>query len=477
MAEYEISELESWDEKIKEVVDSFGLNPFPQMFEVCDHEQMLGYMAYSGMPARYPHWSFGKSFEKQKTLYDLGIAGLPYEMVINSNPCLAYLMRDNTLSLQVLTIAHVYAHNDFFRNNFTFRETHPEYTLEKFKTHADRIRKYLENPAIGLEKVENMIDSGHALSMNCRRFQSIKKLTHEEEIERMNERSQPKTDRFSDLSVQEEIPPPDTSKIPLTPEEDLLLFIRDYNRQLSEWERDILTIIHEETQYFIPQIETKVMNEGWASYWHKKIMEALDLPQEMRLEFMVRHNQVLRPIPRGMNPYYLGFKIYEDIFERWENPSDEKKSEYGRKGGEGNEKIFQVRESDRDESFIRQYLTKELMQEMDLYQHQQLGRDRVVSKVSSEEDWKEVKETIIKNIGMNSMPVIKIHDADFEGAKKLYLVHEFDGRELDGEYAKQTLKYLFKLWKSPVALDTNQGGKKTRLTCVSLDNQIEVEHI
>src|SRR5215831_3050700 len=141
--DYELKDLEYWDARIREKVEEFGLDCYPQEFELCDHNQMLGYMAYSGMPSHYPHWSYGKAYEKLKTLYDHGVSGLPYEMVINSNPALAYLMRDNTLLLQILTIAHVYGHNDFFKRNFTYSSTRAEYTIELFKAHALRVRRYI----------------------------------------------------------------------------------------------------------------------------------------------------------------------------------------------------------------------------------------------------------------------------------------------------------------------------------------------
>src|SRR6266849_56129 len=176
MANYELQELVDWDIRIREKAAEFGLTCFPQEFELCDHTGMLGYMAYSGMPSHYPQWSYGKSYEKLKTLYDHGVSGLPYEMVINSNPAIAYLMRDNTLLLQVLTIAHVYGHNDFFKNNFTFQSTRAELTIETFKAHALRVRRYTEDPSIGIEKVERVLDAAHALALNCRRNLAIKKL-------------------------------------------------------------------------------------------------------------------------------------------------------------------------------------------------------------------------------------------------------------------------------------------------------------
>ena len=168
-------DLKKWDDKILEIVDRYGLNCYPQEFEICDHFEMLGYMSYSGMPSRYPHWSWGKSYEREKTLYDYGVGGLPYEMVINTNPCLAYLMRDNTDLLQILTIAHVYGHNDFFANNFTFTSsTRAEYALEMFKNHANRIRSYNEDPSIGIEKVEAILDAAHSLAYSAQEIWRLK---------------------------------------------------------------------------------------------------------------------------------------------------------------------------------------------------------------------------------------------------------------------------------------------------------------
>src|ERR1043166_10214396 len=161
---------------------------------------MLGYMAYSGMPSHYPHWSYGKSYEKLKTLYDYGVSGLPYEMVINSSPALAYLMRDNSLLLQILTIAHVYGHNDFFKNNFTFKSTRAEYTISTFKAHANRIRHYIEDPSIGLEKVKPILDAAHALSLQCRRNLAIRKPSQEEDVERRLDR---KSTRLNSSHVSE----------------------------------------------------------------------------------------------------------------------------------------------------------------------------------------------------------------------------------------------------------------------------------
>lgn len=474
-APYSIAELQTWNERILEWVRQFGLETYPQEFEICDHEQMLSYMVYSGMPSHYPHWSYGKSFEKLKTLYDYGISGLPYEMVINSNPAIAYLMRDNSLALQILTMAHVYGHNDFFRNNFTFRTIRAEFTIERYKTHADRVRRYVEDPSIGLEKVERILDAAHALSMQCQRNLSIRKETEDEQQEKRLRESEPAPDPFRTIHRPQEYTPPDLNKVPLYPDEDLLLFIRDHNPRFAEWEKDLLTIVHEQAQYFIPQIETKIMNEGWASFWHKRIMDTLDLPQGIRMEFMVRHNQVLCPSPGNINPYHVGMKVWEDIEKRWERPSAEEEREFGARHKSGLAKVFEVREVDRDVSFLRRFLTEELVRELKLFEYQTRGNDKVVSRVADKENWDDIKETLIRNVGMGTIPVIKVEDADFNKNRTLLLTHYHDGRDLHLEYAERTLQYLSQLWGREVALDTIINERKSLLSYS--DNKLTIRNV
>ncbi|HXG50805.1 MAG TPA: SpoVR family protein [candidate division Zixibacteria bacterium] len=474
MPEYTIEDLQYWNARIVELVREFGLDPYPQEFEICDYEDMLSYMVYSGMPSHYPHWSYGKAYEKLKTLYSYGVTGLPYEMVINSNPSIAYLMRDNTLALQILTIAHVYAHNDFFKNNFTFSTTRAEYTIETFKTHADRVRRYIEDPSVGLEKVERVLDAAHALSLQCRRNLAIRKQTPEEEMAAKLEESQPPADPFRSVHRPQEYTPPDLDRVPLYPDEDLLIFIRDHNRHLSDWEKDLLTIVHEEAQYFLPQIETKIMNEGWASFWHKRILEALQLPQELHLEFLVRHTQVLRPTPGALNPYHVGMKVWEDIEKRWDHPTPEQIREYGPPKKTGKEKLFEVREVERDTSFLRRYLTEELVRDLQLFEYRARGNAQVVTRVADEENWRQIKETLIQNVGSGTIPVIKVEDSDFNNNRTLLLKHYHDGRDLQLEYAEKTLQYVQQLWGHDVALSTIINDKKS-LLCYS-DNKLTIKN-
>jgi stage V sporulation protein R len=450
---YSVEDLKDWDQRIREKAREFGLDCYPQQFEICDHNQMLSNMAYSGAPAHYPHWSFGKTYEKQKTLYDYGVSGLPYEMVINSNPALAYLMRDNTLLLQILTIAHVYGHNDFFKNNLNFKLTRAEYTIDMFKAHGDRVRGYIEDPSIGLESVEKRLDAAHAVSLQCHRNLAVRRRTVEEERAALMESARPLEDPFQAIHRRAAYTPPDLNKIPPAPDDNLLLFIRDHNPRLANWEKDVLTIVHEEAQYFIPQIETKIMNEGWATYWHKKILDSLELPEDLHLEFIVRHNQVVRPFERDLNPYQVGLALWTDICER---NSD---SEDGR-GGAAEGKLFEVRESDRDSSFLRRFLTESLSRDLHLFEYETRDDQTVVRNIADHAGWTHVKEALLRNVGMNAVPAIKVEDADFGHKHTLYLIHDHDGRDLELTYAEKTLSYLSQLWNGEVVLETSLDGSR-----------------
>lgn len=440
MADWTIDDLKKWNNIIEKKAAKLGLDFYPQEFEICDYEDMLGYQSYSGMPSRYPHWSFGKSYEKQKTLYKYGLAGLAYEMVINSNPCLAYLMVDNPLSMQILTIAHVYGHNDFFKNNIHFSKTRAELALEMFKRHADRIRKYVETPGIGYSRVEKILDAAHALRFQCDRNIFIKRLSAEQQEEEFYQEMNRPPEDWEHLRLKEEKL---ESEFHPNPINDVLLFIRDNQPFLEDWEQDILTIIHNETKYFLPQMETKIMNEGWATFWHYNILNRLNLDPNLHLDFIRSHNQVIRPHVGGLNPYHVGYVIFSKIAG-----SDGQKVDY-----KINPEIFSVREVDRDSSFLRRYLTKELAQDLNLFEYAVKNKKAVVSDVSDEEGWINVRESLIANIGMNGIPVIKIKDVNRKN-NHLILEHEYDQRELDLQYLEKTMEHLNILWNNTVKLHT-----------------------
>lgn len=451
MTDFSIADLEYWNERIERIAKDCGLNYYNQEFEIINYEDMIGYESYVGMPSHYPHWSYGKSYERIKTLHKYNLTGLPYEMVINSNPCLAYLMKDNSLLLQVLTIAHVYAHNDFFKNNRLFKlGTKAEYTVEMFKNHANRIREYISDPSIGYTRVEKILNAAHAVKLQTERVVEFQNRTFkpEKNISALTESNMdfPYLERYSYRSDWDADNTLQEIKIPEEPQEDILKFVIEYGR-LQDWEKDILAIVREEAQYFLPQIETKIMNEGWASFWHYNIMNKLELPQSMHIEFLRRHNEVIRPLKSSINPYYIGFKIFESLNEKY-----------------GPKKIFEIRETERDQSFIRRYLTQQLCSEMNLFEYVTAGNDYMVSEVSDDEGWQLVRDTLCNTVGIGSIPTIRVEEWS-QKDNTLVLTHEYDGRELELSYAYETLKHLVDLWNGKLLLVTQLEGKKKNIAC------------
>lgn len=453
---YSVRDLEKWNEKIEAKVQEYGLDYYPQEFELIGFNEMIGYEAYVGMPSRYPHWSFGKAYEKNKTLYSLNLTGLPYEMVINSDPCLAYLMKDNTLLLQILTMAHVYGHNDFFKNNRLFKQaTNAKYTLEMFNLDSKMIRSYIDDPSIGYAKVERILDAAHAIRYHVGRAIGVKELTEAEIKKNMLDEYEAKKENRTILDAYEEIELPDVEKIPLEPEDDVMGFIIKYG-SLSEWEKSILKIVKRETEYFIPQIETKIMNEGWASYTHYNILKQLDLPQDLHLEFLKRHNDVIAPMIGGLNPYYIGFKIFEDLDMRY-----------------GRDKIFEVREIERDSSFLRRYLTKDLCEELNLFQYNHRTFDTIIEEISDDDGWKKIRDTLSYTAGMGNIPYVRVIDLN----KKDYtltLENIFDGRALELSYAKETLRYVQELWGHNVKLITKGTDNQEIIITCDQDKKVTI---
>jgi stage V sporulation protein R len=430
MSDHTLKDLEYWNETIEECVRDAGLDCYEQQFEICSYEDMLCYEAYVGMPSHYPHWSFGKAYERQRTFYQYNLVGLPYEMVINANPCIAYLMRDNTLLLQILTMAHVYGHNDFFKNNRLFkRDTRADLTVEMFKGHANRVREYIQDPGIGAEKVERILNAAHAIRFQIQRYGEEKTPTREE------------------LAKEAEQLVPERYK------GDLLGFLEERGK-LTEWERDLIHIVREESLYFLPQIETRIMNEGWASYWHYQILKQMDLPQGLYLEFLQRHNLVIRPHRGRINPYYLGFKMFSYLDEQTG----------------GRENIREARAQERDSSFIRRYLTRELCEEMNLFSYKIRGNDILVKEVSDDEGWKMVRDDLANSVGLGGIPFI--HPLSVEKGV-LMLEHLLDGRELEMSYARETLKHIVDLWGAKVELSTVLEGKLKIIGC-SEDKMITI---
>ncbi|MBD1382254.1 SpoVR family protein [Metabacillus arenae] len=445
-------------EEISEIADGFGLDYYPMRYEICPADIIYTFGAY-GMPTRFSHWSFGKQFYKMKLHYDLGLSKI-YELVINSDPCYAFLLDSNSLVQNKLIVAHVLAHCDFFKNNCRFQNTKRD-MVESMSATAERVKRY--DQLYGRHEVETFLDAVLSIQEHIDPSLMRPKLTWSLEEEEEEEFKKPTPyDDLWDLETKNEKKEPKKKKrkkLPPAPEKDILLFIEEYSRELDDWQRDILTMMREEMLYFWPQLETKIMNEGWASYWHQRIMRELDLNSDESLEYAKLNAGVVQPSKTSINPYYLGLKIFEDIEERYDNPTDEMK-ELGVTPGSGREKMFEVREVESDISFIRNYLTKDLVMREDLYLFQKQGRDyKIVDK-----EWEGVRDQLVNMRVNGGFPYITVNDGDYMKNNELYLKHWYEGIELDLKYLEKVLPYLFQLWGRPVHMESVLEGKEVLFT-------------
>ena len=264
--DYSQSDLEYWDKKICDLADEFGLDYYPVDYEIVDYYSMIGTMAYHGLPTHYDHWSFGKSFERTHQMYNEGMEGLPFELIINSNPSIAYLMRDNPLYLQVLIMAHCLGHSDFFKKNRMFAHTKPETVIQRFRAAKKRIQSYMEDPHIGIDQVEKTLDACHAIQFQMSKSGRVRK-TRQEQIEEYTTLiNEDKSGTYKKI---------DLTKNPIEPDYDLLAFISE-NARLPSWKRDIIDICIDEGKYFIPQMQTKIINEGWACVTGDTLIDTSD---------------------------------------------------------------------------------------------------------------------------------------------------------------------------------------------------------
>lgn len=462
MARNEHQALQYAIDEITEIAKGFGLDFYPMRYEICPAEIIYTFGSY-GMPTRFSHWSFGKQFHKMKLHYDLGLSKI-YELVINSNPCYAFLLNTNSLIQNKLIVAHVLAHCDFFKNNVRFSNTKRD-MVESMAATADRIKKYEHD--YGKHEVEKFLDAILAVQehidpslLRPQLSWSIED-TLVDEVEEEQIPSSPYDDlwKLDDRKVKNDNPKKKGKRFPPQPEKDILLFIQEYSRELDEWQRDILTMMREEMLYFWPQLETKIMNEGWASYWHARIIRELELTSDEAIEFAKLNAGVVQPSRTSINPYYLGLKIFEDIEERYDNPTDEMKK-LGVEPGSGREKLFEVREVESDISFIRNYLTKDLVHREDMYLFQKQGKDyKIVDK-----EWETVRDQLVNMRVNGGFPYITVNNGDYLKNGELYLKHWYEGIELDIKYLEKVMPYVYQLWGRSVHMETIVESKGALFT-------------
>ncbi|KMP36211.1 stage V sporulation protein SpoVR [Bacillus albus] len=437
--------------EITEIATGFGLDFYPMRYEICPAEIIYTFGAY-GMPTRFSHWSFGKQFFRMKLQYDLGLSKI-YELVINSDPCYAFLLDTNSLIQNKLIVAHVLAHCDFFKNNIRFSNTKRD-MVESMSATAERVKAYEHK--YGKAEVETFLDAVLAIQehidpslMRPKLAWSIDDL-EEEEVEKKKASQYDDLWNLDDRNKKRERPNVrKKKKIPPQPEKDLLLFIEEYSRELEDWQRDILTMMREEMLYFWPQLETKIMNEGWASFWHQRILREMDLTSDEAIEFAKLNAGVVQPSKTSINPYYLGIKMFEDIEERYNNPTEEMKRR-GVKPGSGRDKIFEVREIEWDVSFLRNYLNKDLVMREDMYLFQRQGKEyKVIDK-----EWEHVRDQLVNMRTNGGFPYLVVEDGDYLKNGELYIKHSYEGIELDLKYLEKVLPYLHQLWGRTVHMES-----------------------
>jgi len=462
-----------------------ALDFYPVIFEQLTSEQISQVAAYGGFPQRYPHWRFGMEFEKLRKQHKYGL-GKIYEMVINTDPCYAYLLNDNAMVDHKTVIAHVYAHCDFFKNNIWFSKTNRR-MMDEMANHATRVRRYIER--YGLETVEQFIDTCMALdglidshSVFMRREsapvpRNQKKKKSESSSGAVRYPAKSYMDRYinppaalaSERDKKEKADDRAKAAFPTNPVKDVLLFLLQY-APLEDWQADVLAMIREEEYYFAPQGQTKIMNEGWASYWHSTMMTNYILRADELIDYCDHHSGTLATSPGRLNPYKLGIELLRDIERRWNtgrfgpeyDSCDDMvaRREWGKgkepigrvvgRGSPGREKIFEVRALYNDVTFLDEFLTPEFVEDQDLYHYRQdpaTGRMVVVNR-----DFKKIKAQLLFMLTNHAQPYIYVMDGNYRNRGELYLGQKHIGADIDIKYAMATLKEIHAIWKRPVHL-------------------------
>ena len=476
----------------------YGLDTFPVLFEVVGYDQMNELAAYGGFPTRYPHWRFGMEYEQLSKSYEYGLSKI-YEMVINNNPAVAYLLEGNSLVDQKLVMAHVYAHVDFFKNNFCFKATDQGREAES----GEPIRKWIDTMAnhgatmrrwqdrVGVEKVEELVDDCLSLENLIdpnKPFLPKKHAEPRKELEFLEgggEEDQGGRLRVDREYMEDFINPREfvesqkkkahderelKKKIPESRDRDVLGFLLDH-APLDRWERDVLWSVRAEAYYFWPQMQTKIMNEGWASYWHSRLMTEKICDDSEIIEYAERNAGVMETGNGRLNPYKLGVELYRHIEERWDKGQFGKEWEecddlearrhWNRRTGLGRKKVFEVRALYNDVTFIDEFLTPEFAAQQKLYSFGWSSRnDRF--EIESRK-FTEVKEKLLFQLTNAGQPFIYVEDANLGNRGELLLTHDHQGIDLRVDWAREVLKSMVRLWRRPVEIHTKVEQKPTLL--------------
>lgn len=462
--------LEEHRVRIEQIAREYGLDCFPTIFELVSYEQINQIAAYGGFPVRYPHWKFGMEYEQLSKSYEYGLSKI-YEMVINNNPCYAYLMAGNSELDQKLVMAHVYGHCDFFKNNIYFEHTNRK-MMDEMGNHATRIKKYIDR--YGQDRVEEFIDICLSLenlidrqsNPNNKKIQLYdvvepKSLILNVHRDYMKDYINPPSVRKEDLENRQK-----DTQVVFNQQKDVLLFLMD-QAPLEDWQVDILDIIREEAYYYSPQGMTKTLNEGWASYWHSKILTEKVLTDGEIVEFANKHAGVMVMAENGYNPYKVGIELLRDIEDRWnkgqfgkewdECHDQKEKRNWNKNLNQGREKIFEIRKLLNDVQFIDRYLTEDFCIHHKLFVYK-LNKQTRKFEIDTK-NFKAIKAMLLFKMTNFGQPLISVVHNNYRNRGELLLSHLWEGMDLQPDYLKATLSNLYKIWKRPVNLETKVDEK------------------
>jgi stage V sporulation protein R len=467
--------IEQYHAVIRATAERFGLDTYPNQLEIITAEQMMDAYASVGMPVNYRHWSYGKEFISTEKNYKRGHMGLAYEIVINSNPCISYLMEENTMAMQALVIAHAaYGHNSFFKGNYLFRMWTDAASIIDYLVYA---KNYVANceERHGLDAVEELLDSCHALmNHGVDRYRRPSKLSLAQEQARSKDREAYAQQQINDLwrtlprRAEKAAEEKEARRFPEEPQENLLYFIEKNAPLLEPWQREIVRIVRKVAQYFYPQRQTQVMNEGWATFWHHKLLNTLyddgHLTDGMMIEWLKSHTNVVYQPPvghphySGINPYALGFAMYTDIKRICEKPTDEDRHWFpGIAGSDWLETLDHAMRNFKDESFIGQYLSPQLMREFRLFSivDDEREAELEVAAIHDEAGYRAVREALSHQYDLGSRePNIQVWSVNLRGDRSLTLRHTQHNNRPLHDAAQEVLKHVARLWGFGVQLDS-----------------------
>jgi stage V sporulation protein R len=477
------SELEAARREIEGYARGYGLDFFETVFELLDSDELNEVASFGGFPTRYPHWRFGMEYDELQKGYSYGLSKI-YELVINNDPCYAYLMKSNMLVDQKLVMAHVFGHCDFFKNNQWFSKTDRK-MMDHMANHGTVIRRWIDR--VGIEEVETFLDACLSLDNLIDPHSMFIKRQTKPSVEAPRELADEPVKFHAKSYMDTFINPKDEierergrirkemereTHFPPSPVRDVLKFLLEY-APLKRWQQEVLEIVRKEAYYFAPQAMTKIMNEGWASYWHSTMMTQKVLKASEVIDYADHHSGTLATSPGRLNPYKMGIELFRDIEDRWnrgkfgkeweEMEDYEAKVKLDKRLGLGRDKIFEVRRVHNDITFLDTFLHDEFSHAQKLFVYgfnRKTGQYEILDR-----DWTKVKAQLLHSLTNWGQPFIYVTDGNHSNRGELYLRHEWNGVDLQMDYAGETLRNLRRIWGRPVHLESQLEGKGVLMTC------------